>query len=333
MKKIVEIEGLPPTKRRGPVGIIFLMTLVLPIFFGSSCDSDDETSGVVIARYPEDKTAALSFTWDDGCESTFTKIVPLLHQYNLQGTFFIITSKAEQNGEWPQWKALHEEGQEIASHSLSHLSMGTISDSTILKTEIDSSYRMIEHYIGKAPFSFGHPYHSTSALVDKLVFRKYYATKISPPGFCNMISLEEVDMFKHQMDQALQERDWIVTTAHGIDDCPQPLTHEFFTELFDYVTPNDDIYIDTFERLAKYKIERINTRLHVTNTDGDIVVQLSNDLPQDVFDMPLTVSIPGVSLNEYQVVSEANTAPIAYDGDGRLYVETLSQSTFRLRKK
>jgi hypothetical protein len=43
--------------------------------------------------------------------------------------------------------------------------------------------------------------------------------------------------------------------------------------------------------------------------------------------------IPGVSLNEYQVISETNTAPMAYDKDGSLCVETLSQSTFRLRKK
>jgi peptidoglycan/xylan/chitin deacetylase (PgdA/CDA1 family) len=333
MKKIVEMRGLPTTERRGSRGIIFLLAVVLPIFFGSSCDSDDETFDVVIARYPQDKTAALSLTWDDGCPSVFTKIVPLLDAYNLKATFFIITAQVQNQGEWPKWKALYEQGYEIASHSLTHPTMGTIWDSAVLKTEIDSSYSMIEHYIGKAPFSFGHPYHSTSGLVDKLVFRKYFATKISPPGFCNMISLEEIDMFKHSMDEALQQRDWIVTTAHGIDDCTQPLTSEFFTELFEYVVPNHDIYIDTFSQLAKYKIERINTRIHVTNVNGDIVVQLSNDLPQDVFDMPLTVSIPGVSLNDYQVVSNTDPLSAAYDKDGRLYLETQSQSTFRLRKK
>jgi peptidoglycan/xylan/chitin deacetylase (PgdA/CDA1 family) len=333
MKKIVEMSSLPTTKRRGPVGIIFLMAVLLPILFGSSCDGDDETLDVVIATYPQDKTAALSFTWDDGCASVFTKIVPLLDRYHLKGTFLIITSKASNNGEWPRWKALYEQGHEIASHSLSHLSLGTISDTVILKAEIDSSYSMIEHYIGKAPFLFGHPYHSTSSLVDKLVFRKYYATKISPPGFCNMISLEEVDIFKHEIDNALQTRDWIVTTAHGIDDCPQPLSSEFFIELFDYVTPQEDIYIDTFERLGKYKIERINTKVHVANVDGEIVVQLTNDLSPDVFDMPLTLLLPGLSLDKYEVVSDGSFTPVAYEKDGRLYVDVPAQSTFRVRKK
>lgn len=330
---MVQTGGLPPTKRRRSVGITFVIAIVLPIFFGSSCDNDDETPDVVIARYPHDKTAALSLTWDDGCASVFTDIIPLLDRYNLPGTFFIITAKARDNGEWPQWKALHDQGHEIASHSLSHLSLGTILDTTVLKTEIDSSYSMIEHYIGKAPFSFGHPYHSTSSLADKLIFRKYGATKISPPGFCNMVSLEEIDMFKHQMDQALQTHDWIVTTAHGINDCPQPLTGEFFVELFDYVTPNDDIYIDTFEHLAKYKIERNNTRIHVTTVDGDIIVQLTSKLPSAVFDMPLTVSVPGISLDEYEVISNTDPQAMAYDKDGRLYMETHPQSTFRLRKK
>jgi peptidoglycan/xylan/chitin deacetylase (PgdA/CDA1 family) len=63
-------------------------------------------------------------TFDDGYHDVFTNAYPLLEEYGLVGTFFIITSLADEGREgylsWAEIKALHAAGMEIGSHTYTH---------------------------------------------------------------------------------------------------------------------------------------------------------------------------------------------------------------------
>ena len=101
------------------------------------------------------------------------------------------------------------------------------------------------------------------------------------------------------MKVALRKGEWVVTTAHGVDDkfCYNSLTSDFFTKFLDYVTSHSDsIHIDTFENLSKYKIEANDSHLSVERLDDRrFIVKLRNELPTTVFDYPLTIVVRGLN--------------------------------------
>lgn len=276
----------------------FLLVLLL-----LSCEGDVDSYFVRVTEYPENKTAALSITFDDGCPSVFTKIIPLLDQQNLKGTFFIVARAASERNEWDKWNALIANGHEVGNHSMTHsYYLGTVEDKTILEREIDMSYSVLASNLSKPPFSFGHPFHSTSPQADNIVFRHHYATKISPLGFCHMVPLYNGPSFKKELKQGIKKHKWIVTTAHGIDDCYAPITYEMLQDFVETVVASrDKVYVDTFENLSKYKIEKENTQARVTGGSDNFTVNLVSDLPE-VFDMPLTIDIGKLSPDQHEIV-------------------------------
>jgi peptidoglycan/xylan/chitin deacetylase (PgdA/CDA1 family) len=261
-------------------------------------DLDPNALSVAIAKYPDNKKAALSITFDDGCSSVFDKIIPMMDTYRVKGTFYIIAGHVELRNEWAKWRTVQEAGHDIGNHSLTHAHyLGSTKDNKTLRMEIDSSFRLIRDNLGKPPFSFGHPFHSAGPQADKIVFENHYSTKISPAGFSKLVSLYDLSICKAEIRTALKKGEWIVTTAHGVDDkfCYNSLTSEFFANFLEYITTHSDsIHVDTFENLSKYKIEASNTKLHIEKIDNQYVVTLKSSLPSHVFNYPLTVTIDGL---------------------------------------
>jgi peptidoglycan/xylan/chitin deacetylase (PgdA/CDA1 family) len=276
---------------------------IVVLFLVSYCDEPEEDKPVVsITRFPYNKRASLSITFDDGCPSIFTKVVPLLNQYHYKASFFIIASAAEQKNEWALWNDLILQGHEVGNHSLTHeYYLGAIDDRKIMETEIDSSFSLLQSRLIKPPFSFGHPFHSTNTMADQIVFQKHFASKISPSGFCKMIPLFNRQHFENELQESIATGRWLVTTSHGIDDCFAPMPYSVLVECMRTADQySDDLYIDTFEALAKYKIELQNSSVRIVNNEGRYEVTNTHNLNK-VFDAPLTLSITNLNTEEYVV--------------------------------
>jgi len=261
-------------------------------------DPSANSFSLSVAKYPDNKKAALSITFDDGCPSVFDKIIPMMDSYDLKGTFYIIAGHVQLRNEWLKWKKVLASGHDIGNHSLTHEHyLGSTKDQKVLRAEIDSSFFLIRDNLGKAPFSFGHPFHSAGPLADNIVFEHHFTSKISPAGFSKLVSLYDLSMCQAEIKVALKKGDWIVTTAHGVDDqfCYNTLTSDFFTKFLTYVkTHADSIHVDTFENLSKYKIELTDTQLRMERISDGYIVTLNNELPPEVFNYPLTISIRGL---------------------------------------
>lgn len=312
------------------------LLVFLLVFLLLSCggDVDPFFVRVRVTKFPENKPAALSITFDDGCPSVFTKILPLLDQYNLKGTFLIIARAASERKEWDKWNAVIANGHEVGNHSMTHsFYLGTIEDNAVLTREIDSSYFVLASHLTKPPFSFGHPFHSTSPQADQIVFRHHYATKISPPGFCHMVPLYNGPSFKEELQEGIKKHKWIVTTAHGIDDCYAPITYDVLQDFVQTaVASRNKVYIDTFENLSKYKIERQNTQVRVTGSSDNFTITLTNDLP-DVFDVPITLAIGDPSLDQYEILPLKGKIWSTYADKKNLYVTVDPKGSFSVKRK
>jgi peptidoglycan-N-acetylglucosamine deacetylase len=100
------------------------------------------------------KKLALSF--DDGPDATWTpKILDILKQYNVKGTFMVIGEQAEENT--GLLKRYVREGHEIGNHTFTHPDISEISPRQ-LELELNLTERLFAAELGRQPLYFRPPY-------------------------------------------------------------------------------------------------------------------------------------------------------------------------------
>jgi len=114
---------------------------------------------------PDPKTFVLTF--DDGYNDN-ENILPILQRYGDVGTFFVITGRSGGSFLRPdQIKALAAAGNEIASHTVDHVSI----TSGKADYEVDKSAEDIAKITGKWPSTFAYPFGSENSYARKAVSR------------------------------------------------------------------------------------------------------------------------------------------------------------------
>lgn len=114
---------------------------------------------------PYHKTIALTF--DDGYRDFYTTVFPLLKQYNVPATVFVITKDVGKNGNvtWEMLKEMVETGLvEVGSHTMSHKYSTRLSKDVLLE-EFAGSKAIIEEKLGTSIFVLAYPYGAGNALV------------------------------------------------------------------------------------------------------------------------------------------------------------------------
>src|SRR5919201_7012056 len=77
-------------------------------------------SRVQLARWPEDRVAAVSLTFDDAMNSQLDNAVPILRKHDLKARFIVTTGSEAWRKRTPEWKRLAEEGNELGNHTVNH---------------------------------------------------------------------------------------------------------------------------------------------------------------------------------------------------------------------
>ena len=112
------------------------------------------TPYVVKRTGAKDKLVALTF--DDGPDPKWTpKILSILEQYHVPGTFFVIGENGVENREILQ--RIARDGYEIGNHSYTHPNMANDSE-TGINLEINATQRLVEAYTGRSIRLFRAPY-------------------------------------------------------------------------------------------------------------------------------------------------------------------------------
>jgi len=127
---------------------------------------------------------AIILTFDDGHIDHYQNAFRILKKHNMKGVFFIISDKPDNDPNYATWEQIREmsgNGQEIASHTVSHLNLATLSDEKI-KNELKTSKKEIEKKIGKPVISLCYPAGKYNDRVIKVAKENYLFARTTQPG-------------------------------------------------------------------------------------------------------------------------------------------------------
>jgi peptidoglycan/xylan/chitin deacetylase (PgdA/CDA1 family) len=262
-----------------------------------------------IARWHDDATAAISFTFDDGLQSHRDKALPLLDSFGFKATFYVIAGKMREhradppiveprfaNGEaalsWDEVRELHADGQEIGDHSLEHTFLDRITDKKELEHEIDDSADMIQAHIGEPPLTFAYPYNQFTPLDHEVVLEHHDAarekwTDYGGPDF----TADKANALVHE---ALDNKSWLVPMIHGIDSGFLPVSSQVLHAHFAFVRQHEpQLWVDTYAAVVRYQQERRVASLQVLDSrPGLLEFSLVCPLDPARDGVPLTVVVP-----------------------------------------
>ncbi|PYV59828.1 MAG: hypothetical protein DMG98_04815 [Acidobacteria bacterium] len=104
------------------------------------------------------KKTGVALTFDDGCETDFLSVAPVLKQANFNATFYVTVGFLEMPGYMSrsQVRQLSDLGFEIGSHSMTHAYLSDLSDDA-LQAEIANSKNELEQMTGRSIEHFSCP--------------------------------------------------------------------------------------------------------------------------------------------------------------------------------
>lgn len=125
------------------------------------------------------RKSIVSLTFDDGREEQYSRFYPILDEYDLKATFYVVTERIGWGGVmgWDELKTLYKDGNEIGSHTHTHPHLATLSNGE-LDFEFKKSHDMLR------PFdcsTLAYPYGECDERVVEHV-RKYF---IAAMGYHN----------------------------------------------------------------------------------------------------------------------------------------------------
>jgi len=184
----------------------------------------------------------ITFSFDRGHESVYTKAFPILKRYNLPATIFIVTDKVGEDGyiKPEQLEVLKNAGWEIGSNTASHLHLPSVAEAR-LHAELYLSRRTLEEW-GFSPKSLAVPYGEANRTVWEYVETLYEFSRGSEPGLNktpfpkhNVKSIvctndTKIKEIRGWIDTCVEQKAWLVLTFYQIGENGQHNNSEEFLE-------------------------------------------------------------------------------------------------------
>ncbi|MCX6145613.1 MAG: polysaccharide deacetylase family protein [Ignavibacteriales bacterium] len=290
-------------RRQSLVVLLMLMTLTCigSVGFSQSIDSPYE-----VATWQGFRSAAVSFTFDDGTPNQSTVAVPMFNEYGFKATFFTVIN-------WgPNWTALQSaanSGHEIASHTMSHASLGSIS--TDQYAELRNSQDAINARIaGQKCLTIAYP---NCVVGDKALCSQFYiAARIcsgqiepsTPADFMAISSfvcgtqgsIQRSEDFSNKVAAAVRTKGWVVFLIHAIDGESgySPTSSTQLRGALDSLKSHIDTYwVSSFVNVARYVKERNNVSVkEIAASDSTLTMRVTDTLPDSIYNYPVTIRRP-----------------------------------------
>ena len=264
-----------------------------------------------ICLWKDDKLCALSITIDDNTAPDHAWWIEQGEKYGWRFTWFVITGQVGAAGgyfgSWPGFAKLRDLGHDVQSHTVTHLSMAV---SKGVEWEYSEAIKVLQtHFPQQKAFVLAYPGGKNSQLNDRDLAAKYYLAARGTSGHPNAanridylrtnsvgrITLDNPKAswadFRHLLVRNPRRprnyRGWYSVHVHRLNE---KLRSEF-AERFEFIKQNeDDIWVGLWREVAQYGQERDTAKLSVgSNTAGAITFTLTDQMKDEVFDLPLTV--------------------------------------------
>jgi len=150
----------------------------------SSISLEDLTRHLAVGAPLPPKPIILTF--DDGYVDNFIYAFPLLRQYGLTGTFFVVTQFLDEGRagyvSWEQVRLMQNNGMDIQAHGVSHEDPKK-QPVALLQQEIAGSQQAIEAHLNKPVRFFAYPFgHYDSRVVGVLRSAGYWGAVTTRAG-------------------------------------------------------------------------------------------------------------------------------------------------------
>jgi peptidoglycan/xylan/chitin deacetylase (PgdA/CDA1 family) len=293
------------------------------------------------ALWPGDRSAAVSLTFDDGMDTQLDNVGPILKKHSLNGTFFVITGNLNSWRKRPDdWARMAAEGNEIASHTVSHPCMlKAIQNHSqkytpeMMHKEIrDSSESIISRLGIRRGLTFAYPCGDMTfggendlarnqARYMDYVAQYYFAARgynswapvvaddINPltvPVLGWTFGRNFPDLL-NQLEPARQGHNWGVFVFHGVGGQWLSVTNQTLDELAGFLAQHPEIWTATFGDVVRYIQEAKALQVRAGESSGkQHSFALSWPLDSKIYDVPLTL--------KWDLPAEWNSCTARVDG-------------------
>ena len=255
------------------------------------------------------RDAAVTHTFDDNLPSHTDVVVPLFDEFGLKATFFVTTNWVSA-ADWPEFAAAAADGHEIAAHTLSHPNLSELSVEA-QRAQLEGSRDAIEARIsGAEVLTLAYPFcvpgdrelteelfiaaRVCSGRVDSKSPTDFYQTSSfvvgSEANRATAASLNAV------ANDAARSGGWAnyLTHAIGAESGYSPIPAAELRSHVEYLADNlDRFWVATYADVVRYIRERDAASVTELVADYDgIVVEVTDDLDDAVYDVPLTLRRP-----------------------------------------
>ncbi|WP_462170858.1 polysaccharide deacetylase family protein [Pseudoalteromonas xiamenensis] len=249
-----------------------------------SANNAVETVPAKNITYPNKARNAISITFDDARATQLTEGVPLLNQYQVKGTFYLIPKAVSEH--IAGWKAAAKAGHEIGNHSSSHLCTGNfqwlrsqnagleqvnlawmekdiLDANTYLETNLGVKIRSFAYPCGQTFVGRGEAVKSYVPIVAKYfdTGRRWLDETGNNPGYVDFVQLTSLvidgktfEQVKQMIEQLRANNAWIILTGHDVGSSAQYTTDkQMLTQLFGYLqAPENGFWLGTVSEVADH---------------------------------------------------------------------------------
>ncbi|MDR1191484.1 MAG: polysaccharide deacetylase family protein [Verrucomicrobiales bacterium] len=301
---------------------LFIMTGLLAVLPLTVTASRANEPAVRIAKFKDNKVAAVCYTLDDGLRSQYTIAAPIFKRAGVPATFYIISGVVADNAAaatakeagtfggvtWDEVRELAAQGHEIGNHTLTHPNLAQIYDRVELERQIEEGADLLQRELGVFPVSFAYPYDGQRQHTHRAVLRRHAVYR---GGYRRIGKADETPAGLNEwLDRLIEKNRWEPGVIHGLEEGTyDPLKPEVLEAHLQYAKSRaDTLWLGTYADVARYTQEAEATRARVIEQTADqVTLVLETALDTKLFNVPLTVIIraPGV------------TAAGAADADGK----------------
>jgi peptidoglycan/xylan/chitin deacetylase (PgdA/CDA1 family) len=318
---------------------------------------------VSITRWPQDRSAAISLTFDDGINTDLDHAGPILKKHHLNGTFFVTTGMGPWEKRKAEWKQLALDGNELANHTIHHpclLAQITphSQDYTpeMMDEEIAGAARELTQVAGSdrgltfaypcGNMSFGKPADEVknAALYMRYVSEHSFGARGVGTGPANPDELNVLDVHDlgptadkgvvellNLAEPAFQSHNWGVYCFHGVGGDWLSVSPDALDELAAYLERHSEIWKATFGDVLRYIQERKAASIEIRQNSGESLdVAMQWPMDKETYDVPLTVRVEiSVVWNRVRVTGDGkqlNTKLVGQENATVVLVDVPSQT-------
>jgi peptidoglycan/xylan/chitin deacetylase (PgdA/CDA1 family) len=328
------VGGIPMKWSTSGIGLILLLVVLVSTSFASH----------EVTRWRDNRTAAVSLTFDDGYVSQYTTCKDLLNARNFKGTFFLTTERVQTIGGWEPWRELSEQGHEIGSHTITHPHLTQLSEIE-LREELNQSQDDINLNIpNQSCLTFAYPHGDQNEYVQTVTSEYYIAgrsTWVRDSGYLNhypgdssitvnfyniasyCVDDRAFEEIQNHLNLAEESNAWLCAYTHDVDSEYVPVLSAFYDDLL-----VRDIWVDTLVAIVRYMRERIYSTLDViSESDTEITLNVIHTLDHSIYNAPVTIrsTVPSAwpVVHVYQGGSEYIIEPVIEEDETVVYYDVV----------